>query len=138
MAIQITPKRKKVVDETAAALVMADHDGRRLESYEDLVESASRYITVHGMYELKQGVEFKPLNSSLNPDSFSWKAYETSLRLNSFNEQEIILDLSDSVLAGSSDSPTYMDQSLARLQIRLNDTRMKIDSYRSCQKDEYR
>lgn len=31
MALQITPKRKKVIDEVAAALVNFDHDGRRLE-----------------------------------------------------------------------------------------------------------
>lgn len=50
---------------------------------------------------------------------------------------EIVLDLSDSMLSGSGESPDYMDLSLSRLQIRLNDTKMKIDSYRSCQKDEY-
>jgi hypothetical protein len=56
MALQISPKRKKVIDEAAAALVMADHDGRRLEEdmpYEELVAEASKYVTIHGMYELK-------------------------------------------------------------------------------------
>jgi hypothetical protein len=67
------------------------------------------------MYELKQGRDYGPLDTSLNEDLFTWKVYETELRQNSFNDLEIVLDLSDSVLAGSSDSPTYMDQSLARL-----------------------
>ena len=141
MALQITPKRKKVIDEAAAALVLADRDGRRLEeedmSYDQLVTQASKYITVQGMYELKRGVEYSPLDTSLNVDQHTWKNYETKVQKNNFQEQEIEIPLYDSVLAGSGDSATYMDQKLARIQIRLNETKLKIDSYRSCKKDQY-
>ena len=92
MALQITPKRKKVIDEAAAALVNFDHDGRRLEedmTYDQLVAEASKYITVQGMYELKRGVEYSPLDTNLNKDQHTWKNYGTKVQKNNFQEQEI-------------------------------------------------
>ena len=70
---------------------------------------ASKYITIHGMYELKQGVEYSVLNKSLNPDDQTWKEYSTKVHENQFKEKEIAIDLSDSVLSGSGDSSSYMD-----------------------------
>ena len=57
---------------------------RRLEetddiekSYRDLVANASKYLIVNAMYEKKESLSFKPLNTSLNPTINDWKEYDT-------------------------------------------------------------
>ena len=81
------------------------------------------------MYEIRDQKSFRPLDKSLNQDSQTWKPYDTQIRKNQFELDEIAFDLSDVVLQGTSDNIEYMDHVVPRLQIRFNNTAMKLDAF---------
>ena len=90
------------------------------------------------MFEIKDKKSFSPLDKKLNKDSQTWKPYDTQIRKNQFQLDEIAFDLNDVVLQGTSDSIEYMDQVVSRLQIRFNNTVMKQDAFKSCQDDKFK
>lgn len=102
-------------------------------SYEEKVSDLKNYLTVNGMFELKNKEhEYVPRDTSLNKDSLDWKVYPTNVTENQYGLQELAVDLSDAILMGTSDSIEYMDQLLSRFQLRLNHTHLKLEAYRSC------
>ena len=47
------------------------------EVYHELAKNASRYLSVRGMFEIKNGFNFRLFDESLNPDVNTWKRYDT-------------------------------------------------------------
>ena len=64
---------------------------------------------VSGMFELKEALTYRPFNESINPDSDTWKTYDSEIRENDFKLKEVVFDLSDAVVQGTSESNQYMD-----------------------------
>ena len=81
LALQINKKREKLVAFDPNAEYMNPDDYRRLESNIDM-DLILKYLTVQGMYEIKDKNSFRPLNKSLNEDSQTWKPYDTQIRKN--------------------------------------------------------
>ena len=81
---------------------------------------------IEGMYELKNETTITPLDTSLNPDSLSWVNYPTTIRENNFLLKELVFEMKDAVLQGTSDSIDYQDEVLSRLQIRLNSNQLNM------------
>lgn len=44
--------------------------------FDDLVANATQYISVRGMFEVKNGFKYSELNKSLNPDNQTWNRYD--------------------------------------------------------------
>ena len=75
-----------------------------LTNYNDF-EKLFRYIDVVGMYEerLNEKIVVRK-QSAVNDNSFSWKSYDKTMKLNGHNLTEIDFDLSDVVLMGTENS----------------------------------
>ena len=98
-------------------------------SYEQIdVREIQKYLTINGMYEIKDQGKYRPQNSDIK----SWKNYETKMEENQFKLQELKLDLSDVVLQGTSDSIEYVEEAIPRLQIRLNYTQVLMEAFKAC------
>ena len=61
------------------------------------------------MFEINNQDGHSPLDTNLNPNSSTWKTYETKIQKNEFQLDELAFDLNDVILQGSSDSIQYMD-----------------------------
>ena len=66
------------------------------------------------MYELKEALTYRPFDVSVNPDSDTWKTYGAAIRDNDFKLKEVVFDLSDAVVQGTSESKQYTDEVLSR------------------------
>ena len=96
MGIQIAPKKEKLVDPIIERIdifvngdpTIFDRDAyigdlSKNEEYHVLAKNASRYLSVRGMYEKKNGFEYTVYDKNLNPDANTWKRYDTQLEINS-------------------------------------------------------
>ena len=54
------------------------------DAYGEFVNMTQRYLTIQGMYEVKNQTDFIPLNTSLNKDTETWMSYPTVIRDNDF------------------------------------------------------
>jgi hypothetical protein len=72
--------------------------GRRLEDEIDFIAEVEKYLIIEGMYEVKDQEGYSALDTKLNPDSTTWKTYETKIQKNKFELDEIAFDLSDVIL----------------------------------------
>ena len=90
-----------------------------------------------GMYENKKGNTYEPYDRKINPNSTTWRSYETEVRKNNFGLTEVNLNLSDAVMKGTDDSNNYMEQVTTRLQLRFNSKLAQINSYKSCASDQF-
>ena len=57
---------------------------RRLEDDIDFIAEVQKYLIIEGMYEVKNQEGYSPLDTNLNPDSTTWKTYETKIQKNDF------------------------------------------------------
>ena len=39
----------------------------------------SKYLSVTGMFEIKKKGFFYPMNTTINPDTLTWKTYDTKI-----------------------------------------------------------
>ena len=46
------------------------------QQYELHIRLLARYLKVYGLFEIKDGLSYAVFNTSVNPDTFSWKAYD--------------------------------------------------------------
>jgi hypothetical protein len=92
---------------------------------------------VSGMYELKDAYSYMPFDTTLNTDSNTWKHYDSEIRENGFKLKEIVFDLRDAVIQGTSDSNQYMDQVFTRFQLRFNKTLAQVNAYKSCGNNKF-
>ena len=70
---------------------LADNDRRELEeevNYDEICEKVASYISVQGMFEVKDKFNYQ-LYNGLNEDEFTWKKYETKMIKNSHDMNEI-------------------------------------------------
>ena len=148
-AVDVTELAAKVaeLEVTVAGLTGGGERRRRLllskqhkveaKEQKKLIEKAEKYLTVHGMFELKFDQFYEPFNKTLNKDLTSWTNYVTQCRENSHGLTELNFDLSDVILMGTSDSNVAMDRTIPRFQVRLNQTKTQIDAFEACEKDEF-
>ena len=64
----------------------------------------ANYMSVLGMYELRQNIKYTVYNESVNENLFAWKEYSKEVRTNAHSMAEFKLDLSDVTFLGTSDS----------------------------------
>ena len=90
MAIQMAPKRPKKSKKG---------ENKSNLTYVEGVSKLQKYLTVNGMFELKNVEhQYAPKNTSLNKNSSDWKVYPTVVSQNKYGLQELKIDLSDAVL----------------------------------------
>ena len=68
---------------------------------------SKKYLIIEGMYELKNQSSITPLDTSINPDSLTWKIYPTTIRENNFLLKELAFEMKDVILQGTADSRDY-------------------------------
>jgi hypothetical protein len=101
------------------------------------VKNASRYISLKGMFEVKEGFEYKLLDSDINKDLNTWKDYETIIKDNEYGLKELKVDMSDVILNGTSDGTESMSFIIPRFQIRTNERTFGIDVIRACRNNRF-
>lgn len=110
----MTPKKEKKVNPVIEALdlfmygdtTLFDKDAylgelNKNEEYHEVVKNASRYISVKGMFEKKNGFEFTVMDENLNKNDDDWKKYDTQIVVNNAGLEELQIDMSDVVLSGT-------------------------------------
>jgi hypothetical protein len=85
----------------------------------ELISNASRYLSIEGMFEVKEMFSYSTYED-FNSDLNSWKAYESNLTTNSAGIKELKVDLSDSVLSGTSNSIQNMSVVIPRFQLKID------------------
>ena len=75
---------------------------------------------VYGMFETRSSFNYKITNQSINIDSFTWKQYNISRSVNSYDLYEVKINMSDATIFGTKDSWEKLDESINRYQIRLD------------------
>ena len=65
--------------------------------YGQTVFNISKYVAIYGMFEEKEGPIYKVYNN-VTPDLYTWKKYNTSLKLNEHNLLEMTIPLDDVTL----------------------------------------
>ena len=64
------------------------------------ITNITKYLAIYGMYEEKQGLEYKVYNNRTQ-DLYTWKKYNSSLRLNDHGLLEVQIPLEDVTLLGT-------------------------------------
>ena len=83
------------------------------------------------MFEVKDGKEYQ-LYNNLNQDKFTYKQYDTSLKLNSHGMFEIKLQTNDTTLLGASSSINKTKEVISTYQITFNNTKLNADALLQC------
>ena len=72
------------------------------------------------------------MHKNLTPDLYTWKKYSSKLRLNEHHLIELNVPLHDVTLQGTKNYISNLNQISNRIQIRVDDKKMKRDSYQYC------
>ena len=80
------------------------------------------------MFESKNGSQYTVANN-LTQSIFEWKEYSQIINYNQHGFLELQMNLSDVDLQGTENFNLPMIQTINRFQIRLNQTKIELDSY---------
>lgn len=90
------------------------------------------YIQLTSMFETKEDREYSTY-LNINQDIFTWKQQDIgNVSTNSHGLLEMVFNLSDATLMGSSDHIEKMTEVVSRYQIRLNNQILKENAYINC------
>ena len=102
-------------------------------SYLEHIEKIKKYVQLVGMFESKNQYFYEPYND-INQNIFDWKDYNVTNDNSTYYQNghdlvEMKFNLSDVTLMGTENHINKMPEVINRLQVRLNEKQLKIDSY---------
>ena len=131
-------KKELKLEEYQAAIVQSSLSEAEsiYQSYESMINTIYPYLTLYGMFEIKEGFQYNSYNN-INENIYEWKIYnQSNLKLNEHGLLEMPFDLSDATLKGSGDHKEKMSEVISRYQIRVNNQKLKEDAFRNCSLSE--
>ena len=76
-------------------------------------------MNILGMFEIKDGLKYTMYNK-INADQFTWRKYDKQLRINKHNILELVFNISDAHLLGSSDSVDKIKEIISKYQLQFD------------------
>ena len=107
------------------------------ELYKFRVEQVSKYLSVLGMFEQREGNSYSTYND-INDDIYTWKSYSNgndTLRKNNHGLLEIPLNLTHATIMGTENHLQSMPTVTSRYQIRFDRDLMKQDALAFCKEE---
>ena len=78
-----------------------------------MIINMTKYLSIEGMFELKDRFSYS-VYDGINEDLNTWKKYETNLVTNQAGMREMKVNLTDTVLSGTSNSIENMNVVIPR------------------------
>ena len=88
------------------------------------------------MFQVKNGQDYR-MFKNINPDPFTWKEQDMvkAIKRNQHDMVELVVDISDVELKGSSSSVDKMAEVISTFKLTLDTFKIKKDAYASCKKN---